>query len=222
MNKPFEPIALDPFLQRAALDKWLAECKRRMGLRFPLIDFRADTWPIRRLYQTEQRDWYFTQSMADFSEKNICYVDALRCLVAEMVIAGKPKLLSDSVAAYRQLANDSPHRLFDLTLGDLSCLEERLLAHGKANPQSASVMRHQLVVLSKLMTQLSRNGVLPALGWRAHASTTAELSKACAADRAKKREGKGDRLDRCMEAFNEAFNRMVDGAPGCRHGIAWR
>lgn len=213
MNNPLEPIALDPILQRASLDKWLADCKRRMGIRFSSIDFRADAWPIRRMYQTEQQDWYFTESMTDFSEKDISYADALRCLLAEMVIAEKPKLLTEPVAAYRQLAKDSPHRLFDLTLGDLHRIEERLLVHGKANPQSAGNMKRQLLLLSKVMPQLSRNGVVPLLGWRVRASTRAELHKTYKAYTAKKRRGKGDRLDRRMEAFNEAFNRMVEGAP---------
>jgi hypothetical protein len=213
MNKIFDPVTLDPILQRAALDKWLTECKRRMGLRFPIIDFLADAWPIRRLYQTEQPDWYFAATLADFSDKDICYVDALRCLLAEMVIAGKPKLLSEPVAAYRHLASDSPHRLFELTLGDLRRLEERLLAHGKANPQSAHSRLSKLVALSILLPKLSRKGVLPVLGWRVRASTKVELFKTSVDRREKTREGKSDRLDRCMEAFNEAFNRMVDGEP---------
>lgn len=210
MNKPAD---LNPILQRAALEKWLTECKRRMGLRFPKIDFLADNWPIRRLHQTEQRDWYFTAVMADFSEMDICYIDALRCLVAEMVIAGKPKQLPEKIAGYRQLAKDAPYRLFDLTLGDLRRLEERLLAHCRATPQSACTTHGQLATLAKFLTQLSRNGVLPVLGWRPHASTMAELRKTDVARRAKKREGKDDRLERRMEAFNEAFNRMVEGAP---------
>jgi hypothetical protein len=212
MNKAFESIALDPILQRAALDKWLAKCNLRMHLRYPLLDFFGDVWPIRRLYETEQRDWYFKEPIADFSGKDISYGDALRCLVAEMVIAGKPKRLLDAVAAYRQLAMDSPPILFNLTLANLRRLEERVLAHGKANPQSAENMKSQLVALSKIITQLSRNDVLPILGWHARASTMAELSKTYAAYKAKMREGKRDVLDRCMEAFNEAFNRMVDGA----------
>ncbi|WP_334157214.1 hypothetical protein [Oryzomicrobium sp.] len=213
MNKRLEPIALDPILMRTALDRWLAECERRMSLRFPKIDFLENAWPLRTLYQTEQLDWYFTAPMADFSEKDICYGDALRCLVAEMVIAGKPKQLHEPVAAFRQLSKDSPHRFFDLALDDLRRLEERLLAHGKANPQSANAMRGQLIMLSQFMTQLSRNGVLPMLGWRAYASTMAELSKVRDVHSAKKCEGKGERLDRCMEAFNQAFNKMVEGAP---------
>lgn len=213
MNNPFEPIALDFIRQRAAMDKWLAECERRMGLRFPLINFRADAWPIRSFYQTEQRDWYFTEPMADFFEKDISYVDALRCLVAEMVIAGKPKNFLGTLSGYRQLAKDSPHRLFELSLGDLRRLEERVLTHCKVNQQSAGAIKSQFGWLSKFLTKLSRNGVLPVLGWRAHASTMTELSRIDIAHRNKRREGKGDRLNRCIEAFNEAFNRMVDGAP---------
>lgn len=211
MNKPIE---FDLFQRRQALDDWLADCKRRMSLRFPKIDFDADGWPIRVLYQTEQKDWYFTAPLADFAEKDISYHNALRCLVAEMVIDGKPKLLSDPIFAYRQLALASPHHLFELTLADLRRLEERLLFLAKENPQAANYMGGRLSTLSTLMVRLSRKGVLPDLGFHAHASTKAELRKIDVAHRAKKLEDKGDRLDRAMEAFNEAFNRMVDGAPG--------
>lgn len=210
MNKPIE---FDLIQRRQALDDWLAECKRRTGLRFPKIDFDSDEWPIRVLYQTEQPNWYFTQPMADFAEKDISYRDSLRCLVAEMVIAGKPKKLPEPISAYRQLALASPHQLFDLTLTDLRRLEDRLLAHAKENPQAADAMKNHLSMLSKMLVQLSRKGVLPALGFHVRASTKAELQKIAVAYRAKKRDGKGDRLDRAMEAFNDAFNRMVDGAP---------
>lgn len=212
MNKP-EPIVLDSQRQRTALDNWLAECKSRMTLRFPKIDFLADSWPIRRVYQTEQLDWYFTESMADFAEKDIGYVDALRCLVAEMVIDGTPKALHGPIAAYRQLATDSPRSLFDLTLGDLRCLERRLLESGKANPSSANNSMVRLGALLKFTSRLSRKGVLPVLGWRAHASTLEELSEIRRAHWAQLRMGKGERLDRSIEAFNEAFNRMLEGAP---------
>lgn len=210
MNKPIE---FDLIQRRQALDDWLADCKRRMSMRFPKIDFDADGWPIQVLYRTEQPNWYFKESLADFGEKDISYRDALRCLVAEMVIDGKPKLLSDPIFAYRQLALASPHHLFDLTLADLRRLEERLLAHAIENPHAANNGIKRLSMLSTMMVRLARKGILPTLGFHAHSSTKAELRKINAAVRAKKRDGKGDRLDRAMEAFNEAFNCMVDGAP---------
>ena len=147
MITPTEPIGLEPTLQRRALDRWLAESKRRMGLRFPAIDFLATCWPIRSLYQTQQLDLNFTAPIADLAEKDRSYVEALRCLVAEMVIAGKPKQVWEPIAAYRQLAKDSPHRLFDLTIGDLRRLEERLLAHGKTLSQRLiGVSRLHLII----------------------------------------------------------------------------
>ncbi len=213
MNVSKECIALDPIIQRVALNKWLADCERQMGLRFPLINFWANDWPIRKLYQTDQPDWYFTEPLADFFEKDISYAEALRCLVAEMVIAGKPKRVHSQVAAYRQLAKDTPYQLFNLTLGNLRQLEERLLAYSKVSPQSAGSIKTQLAILPIFLTKLSRYGVLPVLGWRAHASTMAELLKKDTANRAKGKKGKIDRLNSCMGAFNEAFNRMVEGAP---------
>lgn len=212
MITPTEPIGLEPTLQRRALDRWLAESKRRMGLRFPAIDFLATCWPIRSLYQTQQLDLNFTAPIADLAEKDRSYVEALRCLVAEMVIAGKPKQVWEPIAAYRQLAKDSPHRLFDLTIGDLRRLEERLLAHGTANPPSANATHKKLATLSRILAQLSRKEIIPSFGWRAHASTMVMLRKIDAAHSAKRRKRKSERLDGCIEAFNEAFNRMIDGA----------
>ncbi|MBK6907711.1 MAG: hypothetical protein IPH08_11780 [Rhodocyclaceae bacterium] len=84
------PLDLQVALRRKALDDWLADQKRRMNLRFPLIDFDSNHWPIRTLYNAKQPDWYFTKSFEDFAGKDTSYRDALRCLVAEMVIAGKP------------------------------------------------------------------------------------------------------------------------------------
>lgn len=211
MNKP---IDFDLIQRRRALDDWLAECKRRMGLRFPKIDFDADEWPIRVLHQTEQRDWYFTAPQADFAQKDISYGDAMRCLVAEVVIDGKPKSIDQPITAYRLLAAaESPHHIFDLKLTDLRRIEQRLLANAKKKPQSAGAMAAQLAALSTMMVKLARKGVLPVLGFRAHASTKTELLKVTMAHRAKRESGNSEHLDRAIEALNEAFNHLVAGAP---------
>lgn len=210
MNKP---IDLDLLKRRRVLDDWLANCKRRMGLLFPKIDFEADVWLIRKLYRTQQRDWSFTQPMADFAGKDISYHDTLRCLVAEMVIAGKPKEIANPIKAFRQLAAASPYAIFDLKHSDLRELEDRLLTEGRENPQAANALGNVLTILSKITAQLARQGVLPSLGFHIRAATKAELGKIRATFIARKRIGKGDQLDRRMEAFNEAFNRLVDGDP---------
>ncbi|MBI2277088.1 MAG: hypothetical protein HYU74_07040 [Dechloromonas sp.] len=211
MNKP---IDFDRLQRSQTMDDWLAECKRRMGLRFPKIEFESNCWPIRKLYKTEQSDWYFTQSAADFDDKDISYLNALRCLVAEIYIAGKPKSLQGPTTAYRLLAAKAlPHQLFDLTLSDLRILEAKLLTEGKENPQRANAISSRLSVLTQMTAQLSRKGVLPLLGFHVRATTKAELQKVSVAYQVKQREGKGELLDRKMEAFNEVFNHMVNGHP---------
>lgn len=211
MNKP---IDFDLIQRRKALDDWLADCKRRMCLRFPKVEFDADCWPIRALYQAPQADWYFTESMADFAKKDTSYREALRCLVAEIVLAGEPKDISNSVRAYRQLALASPHRLFDLALKDLRRIEEIKLTSAKAYPRSAGAIDTGLARLTKHIAQLSKTGVIPGLGFHIRSDVKAELRKIVIEYRSRSREGRGEQLDRRMEAFNEAFNHMVDGHPG--------
>lgn len=206
-------IDFDLLKRRQALDGWLADCKQRIGLRFPLIDFNADYWPIRKLYQVAQPDWYFTRHSEYFAEKESSYLDALRCLVAEMVIAGTPKAMEHVGYAYRQLSVVSPRSLFLLTLPELRKLEEELLSQARENPSRASAMKSRLLNISRITAQLTRKGVLPSLGFHVRSATKAELQKIEATYRARKRQGKGELLDRRIEAFNEAFNHMVDGHP---------
>lgn len=211
MNKP---IDFELIQRRQRLNDWLAECKRRMCLRFPKINFDSDYWPIRTFYQTTQGDWYFTESMADFAKKDISYREALRCLAAEIVIAGEPKDISNSIRGYRQLALASPHRLFDLTVKDLRRIEEIRLTNAKVNPASAGRIDGDLARLTKQIAQLSKQGVIPRMGFYTRADIKAELRKINLAHQARIRDGKSDLLYRRMEAFNEAFNHMVDGHPG--------
>lgn len=204
---------------RRALDDWYAACKRRMGLRFPKIDFDTDHWPIKTIYATDQKDWYFTEPSADFAAKDMSYRDALRCLVAEIVLAGKPKSIDFAISPYRQLALISRHRLFDLTIQDLRELESNCLRSARAHPQSANSIKASLSGLARQLTQLADKGVISRLGFNSRAEVKAELRKIMVTYRARLRAGKGDLLDRKMEAFNDAFNTMVtnplrrDGRP---------
>jgi hypothetical protein len=199
--------------RRQALDNWLNDCKRRMGLVFPKIEFEAEHWPIKTLYNTDQDDWSFTQSASQLTVKDISYRDTLRCLVAEMIIAGKPKHLPDQVSAYRRLVAVQAHKIFDLTCSDLRKLEEEMLIHGKTQPQRAGLMNRQLSTLSRMTVLLSTKGIIPRLGYHVRAATKAELHNIAVADRAKKGDGRLEMLNRKMEAFNEAFNHMVRDEP---------
>lgn len=207
MNKP---IDFELIYRRKALDDWLADCRKRMGLRFPKIDFDSDHWPTWTLYRTEQPDWYFTEPIADFAAKNVSYREAMRCLVAEMVIAGKPKAVRSPVSAFRLMANAVPHCIFDITLQDLRQIESGGLDEGRANPVSSGTISRRLYDLTRQVALLGAKGVLPRLGFHARAEIQAELRKLWTAHQARSRAGKRDILDRRMEAFNEAFNALLD------------
>lgn len=207
MNKP---IDFELIQRRKALDDWLADCRRRMGLRFPKIEFDFDRWPIKTLYRTEQRDWCFTQPFADFAAKDVSYRDALRCLVAEKVLAGIPKDLQGPSSYLRLLALAPQSRLFELTLQDLRQLESDRVTYAKENPASANTIYGYLSSLARDIALLGTRGVIPKIGFHVRAEVKAELRKIANAHWVQLRTGKGDLLDRRMEAFNDAFNGMLD------------
>ncbi|AMO95541.1 hypothetical protein CFter6_2875 [Collimonas fungivorans] len=207
MNKPIE---FDMIKRRNALNLWRAECKRRMGLRFPKIDFDADYWPIKTLYQTSQGDWYFTEPFADFAEKDESYRDVLRCLVAEFMIAGKPKSIDYQIHVFRPLATASAHRLFDLTLSDLRKIEEDSLILARANPSSANKIRNAMNARTTLIVKLAAKGVLPRIGFNVSVEAKTELSDIVRCHFAARRKGRGDLLNTKMEAFNDAMNALID------------
>lgn len=181
-----------------------------MSQRFQNIDFDSDYWPIKTLYRTEQIDFYFDESLKDFATKDISYRETLHCLVAEMVLAGKPKELKKPVQAFRSLAQARPHQVFHLTLQDLRQIESEGLEKGRAHPASAEWISYCLSTLAKHITRLGAKGVLHPLGFHPSAGTKAELNNLGASNRAKHRSGKADLLGHKMEAFNEAFNYMLD------------
>lgn len=215
MNKP---IDFELIQRRKALDDWLADCKRRMGLRFPKIEFDSDRWPIKTLYRTQQRDWCFIEPFADFAAKDVSYQEALRCLVAEKVLAGIPKDLQGPSSALRLLALGPQNRLFELTLQDLRKLESDRVTYAKENPASANRIYGHLSSLARDVALMGIRGVIPKMGFHVRAEVRSELRKIANAHWARRRAGKGDLLDRRMEAFNDAFNGMlnnplVDGKP---------
>lgn len=205
-----EADSIQIFSQRKALDDWLSNQKRRMNLRFPLIDFESNSWPIRTLYQTVQSDWNFNKSFEDFSSKDVSYRDALRCFVAEIFIAGKPKALDIAIPPYRLLARTAAYSLLNLTLKDLRDLEAECLNDARKKLVSAKRMGTKLSVLeSSFISKLADKGIIPRLGFRVHAEVKSELRKIAIAHDKNRNSGSSDVLDRKMEAFNEAFNALV-------------
>ena len=203
-------IDFESIQRRHALDKWIADCRRRMALSYPKIDYDSDYWPIRKLYQTEQSDIFFTRAFKDFASKDVNYRESFRCIVAEMVIATKPKELKKPSQSFRSLADASSQSIFDLTLQDLrniesSCIEKAINQHSLAE-----TIYYQLSTLAKHVARLSAKGVIPHLGFYLRAETKKKLRKLAETNRTSTRSSKEDILDPQINAFNDAFNAMLE------------
>lgn len=166
---------------------------------------------MKTLHRATQGDYYFHDPLADFAGKDISYCEVLRCLVAETYLAGKPKDVRSWIWSFRLLAHEeSPRHVFDITLQTLRKIESDCVTQDKAKQSAASTISKKLTLLAKLVSDMSAKGVLPRLGFHLRRETVAELRKAIVANTARLREGKRDILDRRMEAFNDAFNAMLD------------
>lgn len=208
-----EPIQLEVVQYREALDHWLAECRRRLSLLFPKIDFDADYWPVRKLYKTEQSDWSFTAPIADFATKDRSFRDVLRCLVTEMLIKGKPKVLLTPIAAFRRLASTSAPSVFDLTVTDLRAVEAAGLVHSRTHPFASTSISRDLKILSAQLNLLANKNVLPHLGYHVRAGVRTELRTRWKSHTTTRQAKRRELLDHKMEALNEALSAMLDHDP---------
>lgn len=205
-------IHFDKAWHRDALDRWLAECRRQMDHRFPKIDFEAEYWPVQALYQG-QMNWNFEPANVDFAGKDRSFCDVLRCLVAEMMIRGKPKNLLFPIKAFRRLATTSAASIFDVRVPDLRALEAASLVHCRQHPSTANAHYERLMALAKQLALLAKRNVLPALGYNVPSGVRVELRSLEKGARKLRTAKKGTLLDHQMEAFNDAVNAMVDLDP---------
>jgi len=195
---------------RLSLDNWLEDCRRRMATRYPKINFDADHWAIRTLYQTTQADWHFTSQIIDFTGKDRSFCDVMRCLVAEMIISGKPKSLMKPISAFRRLAATQCNSIFDLTLGDIRALEEDGLREAKMHPLTSNRIYEQHTKISQQLLSVADKNVIPHLGYFVRADIRHEF---LVLSRSNKKEKSTDLLDRKIEALNDAVNALVDNDP---------
>jgi len=206
-------LNLDLYRHEQALDRWSEDCKRRMGIRFPKIDFASNNWPIGSLHNTRKRDWNFTEPLADFAGRDESFADALRCLTAEMVLAGKPKTLELPIGGFRFLAATNAESVFNLTVTDLMELEESLVSRGKLHPGRAGKIATSLSHLEKHIRQFSEKGVLPQLGFRVQHATKRQLGTARSKRLLQRREAGGTLLDAKISAFNDALEALYSNDP---------
>lgn len=205
-------ISCESIRRRNALNDWLAECERKMSLRFPKIDFYSNHWPIRTLYQTVQSDWHFSAPFYDFSDKDVSYKDVIRCLVSEFVIAGKVKGMEKEISSFRLLSDSDSYCIFDLTLKDLRKIESIGIDKSRVNPASSLGISWKMSSLAKHISLLGVKGVVAPLGYHLRAEVKSELRNLYSSYQKKIRFGKSDILDLKIEAFNDAFNYMINSA----------
>lgn len=221
MTQP-QNLAARQYLQM--LDIWTSECAKKMRRKFHRIDFSSAHWPLKTLHGAKQKDWYFTESFAEFHSRDISFQDVIRCLVAEMVLAGKPIVLDVPVLAFRMLATTPIKSIFDLDLSILSSIEEDVLKRAKKSPASAQRLNSYLKKLEEISRLLAKKGVTAHIGFRIDQGTKRELSVLAAQHRAGFGAERGGTLDAKINAFNDALNAMhADDprlAPGDRVAIA--
>jgi len=203
-------IKLDKVLKRKALDAWLASCRLRMGHRYPKIDFDSDCWPLRTLHQTAQPDWNFVATTEDFAGKDRSFCDVARCLVAEMMIAGKPKDVLKALSPFRRLADTASASIYDVTVSDLRALEANSLEYCEQYNFSANRHLSSLIAIASQLSSLARKNVISNLGYYVDATVTARLRVMHRSARAKTHKEKAELLDHKIEAFNDAVNAMLD------------
>lgn len=210
MSRPIDFVLIQ---QQKALANWIADCRHRVNLKFPKIDFDSDHWPINTLHKTDQPDWYFTDPFADFESRDKSFRDALRGLMAEMIIKGKPKALVSPIQGFRLLKNSDAHSVFDITLNDLRKIEDDCLSQARLNPLSAARFAALLSMLQKYVELLADKGVISQIGFRVSSQVKSELWKLVQFSRSKMKVERSESLDHKIEAFNDALNALYENDP---------
>lgn len=201
-----------------SLDKWASECAEKMRKRFPLIDFKSTHWPIKTLHSTVQKDWYFIESFAAFEAKGPSFKTVLRCLVAEMVLAGKPVVLDVPVLAFRMLAATPIDSIFEIEIDALRAIENDALAQARKAPVSAQRLNNLLRKLEELLLHIANKGVIPHIGFKISHSSKRELFTLAAQNRSKVSLARSATLDVKVNAFNDALNALHANDPRLNPG----
>lgn len=182
-----------------------------MALKFPLIDFDADSWPVRTFYKTKQRDWYFTAPVADFASRDPSFTAALRCVMAEAVIAGKPKVLHNHCEGFRTLKEVHAETVFEISLSDLRKLEDAAYQGGLHKGAATTYAR--LLAFQRSVDLMTKKRVIPPTGFHLQPNVKKELWVASVNAQKTTRALRGSLLDGRIEAFNDAVEALLDNDP---------
>lgn len=203
-------IELDLVRHQRALVDWLKDCKHRMNIKFPKIEFEADYWPIKTIYNTEQQNWNFTPTFDDFNTKDRSFCEVARGLMAEIVLKGKLKKVDVPNSAFRQLANAVATSIFEININDLRIVEDDILAHARKLPSSAGSLSSSLTYLKQQIDILSDIGVISQFRYHPRKNIKAELLQLKKHHQKKIKNDRSTTLDHKIEAFNDALNALFE------------
>lgn len=206
-------IDLDLVRHQRALVDWLKDCKRRMNIKFPKIEFEADYWPIKTIYNTEHRNWNFTSTFDDFNTKDRSFCDVARGLMAEIVLKGKLKKIDVPNFAFRQLAKSVATSIFEINIYDLRIVEDNILAQARKHPSSAATLSNHLTNMKQLINILSGIGVISQFRYHPRQNIKAELAQIRNRHKKKIKSERSTTLDHKIEAFNDALNALFENDP---------
>jgi len=218
------PVYLERVRFQQALEKWEADCRQRMALRYPAIQYDSDVWPLKGLALTGATDYSFTAPLADFTAKHASLATAFRCHVAELVLEEKIKAIRVATSGFRALRLAPVESLIDLNSAALRSIEATLLQRARSQPSTAKRALEDLDKLGRALDTLAAKGVVPPLRYTMKHETRTELLTLQASRQKQWWQTKAEMLDRMIEALNEAFNALFANdprlAPGDRIAIA--
>ena len=199
------PVDIELARQVAALNAWRNDCQARIEKRFPGLDFESNHWPLRSRYKSDQKDWYFTESLADFAGRDKSFLDGLRCYISEIVLSGKPKVIEYAAIGFRFLAQSRAATLFLLSVPELRTIEARAKEIGKGSPPSADHLKTRLSILERAIWQLESKNVLPRLGFQIAKETKTTLAGFYRKHQVSSKLKRGSTLDVKIESFGEVL-----------------
>lgn len=201
-------VDLDHSKYELALIRWQADCRQRMAQRYPTIEFDADRWFLKGNTVKDSPDFIFTATLADFADKQSCFAEALRCLIAEAVLREKIRVIADYASRIRMLRLAHVDSLFDLDYPILRTIETTVLQRARRNPVYARVALTGLDELGRTIDMLGTKGILPQMRFRIKSETRSELLALQNTHQTKSRQVRATAIDRKIEALNEAFNAL--------------
>lgn len=206
-------VELDRFKYELALKTWQSDCRQRMAQRYPTVPFDADYWLLKGVTVTDSPNFSFTPALLAFPDKHPSFSEALRCVVAELVLGEKIKDINDYARKFSLIRFAPVDSVFDLDHAALRSIEMTVLQRARNNPSSAQRTLVSLIQLGRILDTFATKGITPRLRYRMKLETQRELNALRKSYVTQSRQTKAAALDKMIEALNEAFNALFAKDP---------